>query len=339
MNTDPYFLLQDLILSHLGTLVQTPSGFAKTNCMMCHTLGHTPDTRKRFGIRFDNYTIAMNCFNCNFKAVWKIGEHLSRKFKSFLLEIGVSEKEIQKIAFGILQYNKGLTKHFIQDLKYNNLSFFNVSLPENCLSFPELINNNCLDSNFLDCLQYAVNRDLPLDRLYWTPHLKFNRRVIVPFTHNSRIVGYTGRIIDKITNKKIPKYLGTEQDGYLFNLDMQDLSQKYIIVCEGVFDALPIYAVSTLGQISKSQQARLQNTNKTIVLVPDRDKAGSEFIKVAIDRKWAISWPPWGSGIKDVNDAVCLYGKIATVQSIMENITTDVFEIKLKRDMRVFNVR
>ena len=52
---------------------------------------------------------------------------------------------------------------------------------------------------------------------HWSASPGYTDRVIIPFYHNNKIVGWTGR---KITDGK-PKYLTDAQPGYVFNIDAQ----------------------------------------------------------------------------------------------------------------------
>ena len=95
-----------------------------------------------------------------------------------------------------------------------------------------------------------------------------------------KIVGWTARTV---TPNKNPKYLSEQQPGFVYNLDEQGPNKVFTIVCEGPLDALHIDGVALLGSEVKDQQAMLINRlNKDVIVVPDRDEAGSKLIEEAI---------------------------------------------------------
>ena len=51
--------------------------------------------------------------------------------------------------------------------------------------------------------------------------------------------------------------------------------------------------------------------NTKVIVVPDRDDAGKNMIRQALDLKWGVSMPNWDHNIKDVNEAVQKHGKIS----------------------------
>jgi DNA primase len=78
---------------------------------------------------------------------------------------------------------------------------------------------------------------------------------------------------------------------------------------------------------------------KEITVVPDQDKAGVKLVDRAMELGWAVSMPEWGIDIKDVNDAVKKYGKVATLLSIFEarNISRIKIEMTKKNLLRKLN--
>ena len=56
-----------------------------------------------------------------------------------------------------------------------------------------------------------------------------DKRLLIPFYWKGDIVGYTGRIFE--ASDKV-KYYTDVQPGYLFNMDAQDWTRKFVIVTE-----------------------------------------------------------------------------------------------------------
>jgi DNA primase len=123
--------------------------------------------------------------------------------------------------------------------------------------------------------------------------------------------------------------LSEQQPGYVFNLDTQT-DRSFVIVCEGPLDAICISAVSIMGaEINSQQRYMIERLNKRIILVPDRDEAGKKLVDEAVKYNWHVSMPNWDLGIKDINDAVRTYGKLATLLMIKQAEITNDVKIKL----------
>ena len=143
-------------------------------------------------------------------------------------------------------------------------------------------------------------------------------------------MGYTGRLFD--TRNKEVKYWTETQPGYVFNLDAQDWSRKFVIVTEGPFDAITISGVGILGsEINDTQRELISGLNRPVIVVPDRDEAGQKLIDQAMEFGWGVSFPEWQKGVDDVADAVLKYGRLFTMQSILKATETSKLKIDLKR--------
>jgi DNA primase len=169
------------------------------------------------------------------------------------------------------------------------------------------------------------------DGVHWTrPH------VIIPFTYDNKIVGYACRFIDN----KQPKFINDTQPGYVFGTDLQHSSWQHVLVMEGVFDAICIGGVAVLHNDINDAQARLiRNLGKEITVVPDHDSAGMALVDRAIELGWAVSIPDWPAGIKDVNDAVVAFGRLATLLTIMQARETSRIKIELRKKQLVKKLR
>jgi DNA primase len=145
-------------------------------------------------------------------------------------------------------------------------------------------------------------------------------------------VGYTGRLFD--TRNKEVKYWTETQPGYVFNIDAQDWSRKFVIVTEGPFDAITISGVSILGsEINDTQRELIDGLGRKIIVVPDRDAPGQKLIDQALEFGWSVAFPEWGVGVDDVADAVLKYGRLFVLQSILKTTESNKLKIDLKRKM------
>ena len=153
-------------------------------------------------------------------------------------------------------------------------------------------------------------------------------RVIIPYTYENKIVGHTSRFLDNRT----PKFINIQQQGFVFGIDLQKPEYEVCIVVEGIFDALSINGCAlTHNTISEQQSDIIKNLNKKVIVVPDQDKTGLEICDKALDLGFYVSIPNWETDVKDVNDAVIKYGKVATLLSILQSSTNSKIKVEIKR--------
>ena len=326
-----------LVIDKFRTLVPqrgtiTPSGWLTFNAPCCHHRGHKPDTRKRAGIRFDGNGFVYHCFNCKFATGWKPGDKIANKLKQLVLWLGGNEYDINQLVLEALK-----TEHpDYQPGKSQNepvLQFKTVSLPEGCLPLHEWINNylDLVGDPICPILEYLVSRGFsPFDpHFYWTPLPEYSNRVIIPFVHDGKIVGYTGR---KVVPGN-PKYLSEQQPGFVFNLEQQKVGQRYLLVVEGIFDAIAVNGVSVLTNTVNDQQARLINNlgAEQVIVIPDQDIPGLELYSAALKYGWSVATPNWDRSIKDAADAVKAYGKLFTVVDAIKTAKSGSIAINMAK--------
>ena len=301
----------------------TPSGWLSFNAPCCHHNGTSSDTRLRGGLISNPDGVSYHCFNCGYKASWQQGRNLSHKMRKLLQWLNAPDDVINKLALTVMQENEGLqvTQQLVEVPQFNT-----VPLPNDAIKVSDITD---FDKHSLAVVEYMASRKLQVEDTdyYWSPSLGYRDRLIIPFYYENRIVGWTARTV---TSDKKPKYLSEQQPGYVFNLDEQRPQKVFAIVCEGPIDALYIDGVALLGSEVKDQQALLINRlNKDVIVVPDRDSAGSKLVEQAIDLGWGVSMPPWEDDITDIGEAVQRYGRIFTLHSIASCAETSSLKIKL----------
>ena len=302
---------------------QASGGWTTFDSPCCHHRGESMDTRGRGGIKFDGDGFVFHCFNCNFKAGWTPGHLLSQNTRNLMLWLGIPSADVQKFALEEIRAKEDM-KPIEKSL---NLGINPVVLPENCKTFDEYIKEGCNDENFASTVAYVLDRGMKLEWYpwMWSPTTGYQDRVIIPYFYSGKIVGWTAR---KISEGR-PKYLTSSQPSYVFNLDRQTYERNYVIVVEGPIDAISIDGVAIMSNTLNAEQLfRINSLQKEVIVVPDRDLAGTKLIDIAIDQGWSVSSPEWHSGIKDVADAVLNYGRIYTLYSILKYRQHG--EIKLK---------
>ena len=283
-----------LLLDHLPIKTsKTPSGWRTMDCPMC------TDKRKRGGLITTGAKISYNCFNCGFTTGWEPNPTLGKKYKDLADKLGATAEEIHKAQIEILKYAEILETEQETDYVYNLQKFDTVRLPESVISLDDLDIDHPVK-------KYAIDRGI--DGLY--PLMFFNeplykQRLVVPFTYNNELVGWTGRHINP-PDKTTPKYLHNMPSGYVFNIDrFADSKREIVIVTEGVFDAIMIDGIAIQGNSVGPEQAHLiEKLGKRIIICPDRDEAGTELMLQAAELGWEVSFPPWHADCKDAADAV-----------------------------------
>lgn len=324
MIEDIVFSVHGLLLNHLPVRhSKTPSGWCTFDCVMC------ADRRKRAGIIANGAKISYNCFNCGYKTGWSPSPHLGKKYRELAEKLGASKTEIHNVNVQLLKYSDQINDTEIEDYTFNFEKFNIIGLPENAVSIEDLPQNH-------EVVEYAKQRGIfglyPL--LYFDDDV-YRSRVVVPFTYNGDLVGWTGRHINP-PDKKTPKYFhNLPKGGYVFNIDrFIGSNRKTVIVTEGVFDAIQIDGVSVLGNTVSPEQAHLiEKLGIRVIVCPDRDDAGKKLINQAVALGWSVSFPPWEDDIKDAADAVARYGRLATVASIIKHATDNTIKIQVKTRM------
>lgn len=316
-------LIIDTVSTHLPPRRKaTPSGWISFNAVCCHHNGTGQDRRSRGGILI-NEGASYHCFNCNFKASWQPGRPLSVKFKKLLQWLGVGDDLITKCSLESLKLKEDVDRNYDQTLKP---VFIDKALPlgskklTTCIEHKEDVDH---------ILGYLADRGLSLDdyNWYWTPENGFTDRLIIPFYHEHRLVGYTARLC---RDGKI-KYISEQQPSYVFNLDNQTYDRKFVLVTEGPIDAICLDGVAVMSnEIGDKQVTQINQLQREVIVVPDRDAAGLKMIEQALDLGWSVSMPDWPEGVKDVNDAVRLYGKIYTLLAVANSKESMALKIQLR---------
>jgi len=283
-------------------------------------------------------TISYHCFNCGYKTSYVIGRKLTQRMRTFMSYIGIADNTIKKLAIEAMRYEEG-------DIKYKKkkfVQFVKKQLPKNTYKLDIWLEKYIAKDltkpqyNKIDgLLNYLKIRGIDpswYDFMY-SPDMYFNfdQRVIIPFYWRGDIVGYTGRLFEK--SEKV-KYVTEVQPGYVFNMDTQDWTRKFVIVTEGPFDAITISGVSILGsEINDIQRELIDGLNRQIIVMPDRDAPGEKLVNQAIEFGWNVAFPEWDEKVADVADAVLKYGRLFTIQSILKSTESNKLKIDLKRKL------
>lgn len=317
-------LIIDTVQSYLPTKRKvTPSGWVSFNAVCCHHNGTSADNRQRGGIMV-NEGVSYHCFNCGFKASWQPGRKVSVKLKKLMQWLGVADDTITKCSLEAMRIEEDSSYKGERSLIP---TFIDKALPIGTKPLTEWLNHP--SDELVPVLEYLASRNLYVDDYpwHWTDEDGFNNRLIIPFYHEHRLVGYTAR---KITAGK-PKYISEQQPGYVFNLDRQHYERKYVIVTEGPIDAICVDGVAVMSaEIGASQHALISQLQREVIVLADRDDSGYRMIEQALEYGWSVAFPEWDNGIKDANDAIRRYGKLYTLYSIISSKESNNLKIQLR---------
>lgn len=303
---------------------KTPSGWISFNAVCCSHNGNSADTRGRGGLIVTHNSVSYHCFNCGFKSTWQIGWALGPKFKKLLKWFHVPDDLITKCTFEALRTKEEYESNPIRSLIPE---FTDRQLPLGSKLISDWITETPPD-DIVPVLEYIRSRSFYIDDYpwYWSDENGFQNRLIIPFFYRNRIVGYTARLI----RDGKPKYISEQQPGYVFNLDRQKESRKFVFVCEGPIDAIGIDGIAVMSNdISGSQHLLITQLQKQVVVVPDKDESGKKLVEKALEFNWGVSFPDWAKNIKDVNDSVKECGRLHTLWNIANNIHTNPVKIQL----------
>jgi hypothetical protein len=330
----------DAISSHLPAARKSNTDFLNFNCPVCG------DRKGRGGVKKDIKGIGVFCFNCDLRILYANGDPLSRRLQSFLSALGLSEREVKMLNFRALQIRKIVSSIDTPDRPAQLWTprFRALDLPPNTYSLSTWAEQECSDPQFIAAAEYALSRGEDFYErgdLMWSSDKDWADRLIIPFFFRGEIAGWTGRAV---TKGQEPKYKNNMQTDYLFNNHLIGESKnRFLVLVEGVPDAIAIGGVSPLGaKLSANQASWLKSTGKRIIVVPDRDEAGGRMIDHALNNEWMVAFPRlapgrstgnnwWDESCKDCADAVQRHGRLYTLRSIIETATDNKLEINVKR--------
>ena len=303
---------------------QTSSGWVSFNAPCCVHTGESADRRSRGGVKQQEDDWSYHCFNCGFTASFVPGRPVSYKARKILGWLGVDSTDIERLNLESLKRKSLLDLTAERNtIKQTQIDFDEKEVPEGVeLIDPELDQHKHYQ-------QYLDKRGIVLEYPFLVDKKRGPRdRIVVPYTYKNRIVGHTSRYLDNRT----PKFINSQQPGYVFGYDLQKPNWTSAIVVEGIFDALSISGLACMHEtISKDQAQLLKQLQRRIIVVPDQDRAGLSIIDAAVEHKFEVSIPEWPEDVKDVNDAVVRFGVAEALQQIYNSAERSKIKIEMAK--------
>ena len=311
---------------------QTSSGWVSFNAPCCVHTGESADRRSRGGVKQQEDDWSYHCFNCGFTASFVPGRPVSFKARKLLRWLGVDSTDIERLNLESLKRKSLLDLTAERNtIKQTQIDFDEKEVPD---GVERIDPNNKLHFHYVD---YLKQRGIVFGYPFLVDKKRGPRdRIVIPYTYKNRIVGHTSRYLDNRT----PKFINSQQPGYVFGYDLQKSNWTSAIVVEGIFDALSISGLACMHEtISKDQAQLLKQLQRRIIVVPDQDRAGLGIIDAAVEHKFEVSIPECPEDIKDVNDAVVRFGVAQTLQQIHQHAQRSKIKIEMakKRLQRTLN--
>ena len=198
----------------------------------------------------------------SFKTSWQPGRPISYKLRKLLSWFGASDNDIRHLVIEAIRVKELFEVTNPQPAVDTEPITYKIrQLPEQAKEFEELLmfyKHTDTPQELFNAVTYVYNRRIDMRRyqFYWTPEVehKLSHRVIIPFKWKGEIIGYIARaLVDGIK----PKYYTQHEPDFVFNTDMQNPANKFVIVSEGPFDAMAIDGVAVLGSECKIGRAHV----------------------------------------------------------------------------------
>lgn len=325
---------------------QTPSGWISFNAPCCVHNGQSADTRGRGGLTANaDGSVSYHCFNCNFKASYQPGRHLTYKFRKLLSWFGAADNDVKRLVIEAIRIKDLVAPEQVKEPE-EKIEFKVRDLPKDAVSFQQLLTFHLLDdfNNVPSLLNSAVDyvkaRKIDTSKydFYWTDSTEhsLHQRVIIPMIWEGKTIGYTARAF---TDGVKPKYYSHYEPNLVFNTNNQQRDWKFVIVCEGPFDAMAVDGVAVLGnEVSEQQADIIDALGREVIVVADADKSGSKLVDAAVKYGWSVAFPVWqeDADCKDISDAVIKYGKLFVLKTIIDSKESSKLKIELLKK-RLYN--
>ena len=316
----------------------TPSGWTSFNAPCCVHNGESADTRGRGGLTANpDGSVSYHCFNCNFKASYQPGRHLTFKFRKLLKWLGADDTDVKRLVIEAIRVRELVSPEAVKaEAEEERIEFKVRDLPENIISFKQLQNAKITDTLpglLTSAIDYVNSRRIDLTKydMLWTDSTEhsLHQRVIIPCIWQGRTIGYTSRAF---TDGVKPKYYSHYEPNFVFNVNNQQPESKFVIVCEGPFDAMSVDGVAVLNnECNETQADIIESLGREVIIVADKDRAGAKMINNAIEYGWSVSFPVWLETCKDINEAVIKYGKLFVLKTILDSKQSSKLKIELMK--------
>lgn len=311
---------------------KTIRGKLQFNCPCCVYMGESSnDTRQRAGLFTNSNEIGYNCFNCGFKFRFKEGDKVPYRAYKLLELLRAPDYEINQIHFLEIKHVQ-VKPIYIPPKKeiIKKLDFKPFNFSDKAYILQDVINDLKPEDNAFKAYVYARSRGLEeYPFLMWVDSKtnKLNERLTIPFIYHNDLVGYVARAYGDV--EKGERYIDHRPDQkYMFNIERVFQKSKYLILSESPLDSIHVNGVGIMRSTMSEEQIKvLRNFKGKIILHPDLNKTGLAMANIAAKEGWSVYFNPFGL---DLGETINRYGRILTLQHIIENQISDPLEITIR---------
>ncbi len=322
--------LEDLIREKMPFTSPDSRGFYSHRCQVCN------DYKVRAGFKFDGGVVGFNCWNCGSTGRYEeFSGKISNKMRRILNAYDISDNEINDVInSAFFSEKKQEEKITLSSLKKVNTSTPTIKLPEKSFRL------GCAEHLDLQqpIVDYLVGRKIDILKypFFFSLQERFKNKVIIPFYRSGKLIYWQARSIipgEKSRYDNAP----VGRDAVMFNIDeINHFSKLPLFVVEGVFDAMTLHGVATLGsQLSEAKLELLSKSPRRLIFVIDKDKNGAHVAEKVLERGWEIAFAP--DGAEDINKSAQRFGLIWTINEVMKSVVSKGDEAELMIRMRCGN--
>lgn len=326
------FLFENL----LKTTVSNDGKKFNARCPFCGDSKKNPN-KKRFHLKFESEeAVFFNCFNCD-----KTGTFLDL----YCFINGIDKKEaynrLRKERFNSLKdffHNSKQNKNVIGEQKVDNKVENDFSyILDDCISLDSDLDDGYILRKYYDILkEFYETRKIDINyKLYIAYKGEWKGRIIIPVYKNGKIIYFQGRAIDNNCEIKYKNPIA-EKKSIIFNEDCF-CRDKYIIITEGILDALSIGVQGTMCMGKNIDDTIFDKlfklTDKGVIVALDNDKAGKDgTLKIVNESKYKnmlkyLIYPNKYKRVKDLNE-LKVSGDVNDIYSFIVDNSYSLFEYK-----------
>lgn len=316
-------LLKDLIQEKIS-FRPLHTGWSVGKCELCG------DYKERAGFKFEDNKVVYNCWNCGKASAYEeLSGEISNNMRNILTRYGIDDSEISTVVNSAF-FRKEEEKQVItlSSVKEVNTSTPPIKLPANSFRLGGV-------ADFIDyqtkLVKYLMDRKIDIDKFpfYFCMSERMMNRVIIPFYRNGQLIYWQARSILP-TEKKRYDNSPNSRDAVMYNMDKLTQYTDLPLFCtEGVFDAMPLDGIATLGsKLTEAQKILLAKSPRRKIFVIDKDKNGRHMAEEVLSLGYEITFAP--EGATDVNKSVQRFGIIWTVHELMKNIPKNADDARVK---------
>jgi hypothetical protein len=305
--------LADIIREKVSLGPQNSRGFYDVRCAVCS------DNKPRGGFKFDEGTTGFSCYNCGSRFRYEEGSgKISKNARQVLDAFNITREDLYSLPSAMFVAAPKEADVTLAELQKVKLHTPAVPLPEHC----QPLGSSGHEELQAPLISYLLSRKIdPLEaRACFSLDTKYLGRVIIPFYRDSKVIYWQARHIDGTAK---PRYLNSPaaRDAVMFGYDhLHAWSPKPLFVTEGVFDAISLGGICTLGSVlNEAKLEVLKRSRRRLIFVMDPDKTGDGYVKQALDRDWEVSF--FDKRGMDANQTVIEHGLPYAIYTLLKNAT------------------